>query len=108
MGRTSLVYSKDRLELRKRTRKNIIDSLEKIGIESSEAHRIVEKTHGLYSALKKKLFNDVTHNVPEWVKGHSDVVMAALLCGKWTESEGDKIVFEELSGKNMMIAKKNY
>ena len=105
-GKDEPCYSKDRLELRKRTRKNIIDSLEKIGIESSEAHRIVEKTHGLYSALKKKLSNDVTHNVPEWVKRHSDVVMAALLCGKWTESEGDKIVFEELSGKKYDDCKK--
>lgn len=25
--------------------------------------------------------------------------MAALLCGKWTDSEGDKLIFEELAGK---------
>lgn len=39
------------------------------------------------------------YSKPDWVEGHSDVVMTALLCGEWTEATGDVLVFEELSGK---------
>lgn len=105
-GEEEPCYSEDKLHLRKRTRKNIISSLEKIGFESNDACKVVEKTHGLYSALKKKLFGDAIHNEPAWVKQRSDVVMAALLCGKWTESEGDKLIFEELSGEKYDDCKK--
>jgi len=98
-GEDEPCYNTDKLNLKKRTRKNIIHSLEKIGFEPNEAYQVVEKTHGLYSALKKKLFSDAIHSEPEWIKQRSDVVMAALLCGKWSESEGDKIIFEVLSGK---------
>ena len=45
------------------------------------------------------LFDGAMYDKPDWVEGHSDVVIAALLCGKWTEATGDVLVFEELSGK---------
>lgn len=105
-GEDEPCYSEDKLFLKKRTRKNIIDSLKKVGFDSNDAYRLVQNTHGLYSALKKKLFSDAIHNAPQWIKQRSDVVMAALLCGKWTESEGDKIIFEELSGKKYDDCKK--
>ena len=41
------------------------------------------------------------YDKPDWIEGHSDVVIAALLCGKWTEATGDVLVFEELSGKSI-------
>ena len=34
------------------------------------------------------------------------MVIAALLCGKWTEATGDVLVFEELSGKAYSDCKK--
>lgn len=46
------------------------------------------------------------YDKPDWVEGHSDVVIAALLCGKWTEATGDVLVFEELSGKAYSDCKK--
>ena len=61
----------------------------------------------MYIPLRKKLFNVAEHdNQLEWVKNHSDVVMAALLCGKWTEATGDVLIFEGLSGKSYEECKK--
>ena len=99
-------YSSEKLVLRKRTRKNLISALEKIEIAYSDAYALVDNTHGLYSALRKKLFNEASHTKHLWVERHSDVVMAALLCGKWTESEGDKLIFEELAGTSYENCKK--
>lgn len=91
-------YSSEKLVLRKRTHSNLVGALENVGIEHSEANALAENTHGLYSALRKKLFNEATYTKCPWVESHTDVVMAALLCGKWTDSEGDKLIFEDLAG----------
>lgn len=48
------------------------------------------------------------YDKPDWVEDHSDVVIAALLCGKWTEATGDVLVFEEMSGKAYSDCKKNW
>ena len=98
-GEDEPCYNRDKLVLRRRTKRNIINSFEKIGIDSTVAYNMVENTHGLYAPLKKKLFNGAIYAKPDWVKEHSSIVMAALLCGKWTEADGDKLIFEELSGK---------
>lgn len=99
-------YCNDKLVLRTRTRKNLVDSLEEIGMKYSDAYSLVDKTHGIYSALRKKLFKEANYTKHAWVKNHTDVVMAALLCGKWTEAEGDKLVFEDLAGKSYEDCKK--
>lgn len=98
-GEDEPCYSSNKLELRKRTKQSIIHSLERIGIDSNEAYNMVDNTHGLYVPMKKKLFNGAIYNRPRWIVEHSDTVMAALLCGKWTESDGDILIFEEISGK---------
>lgn len=98
-GEDEPCYTRDKLVLRKRTKRNIINALEEIGINYNEAYNIVDSTHGLYVPLKKKLFNGAMYSKPDWVEGRSNVVMAALLCGEWTEVTGDMLVFEELSGK---------
>lgn len=92
-------YIRDRLKLRRRTKKNIVHALTEIGIEYNQAYNMVENTHGLYQPLKKKLFSGAVHNAPEWVTNRSDVIVAALLCGKWTDAFGDKLIFGELAGK---------
>ena len=105
-GEDEPCYIRERLELRKRTRRNIVRSLESIGIDSNDAYNMVENTHGLYVPLKKKLFSGAMYDRPDWVNTHSDVIMAALLCGKWTESTGDVLIFEELAGKPYSECKK--
>lgn len=99
-------YNRDKLILRKRTKKSIIHSLEQIGIDGSMAYKMVDNTHGLYVPLKKKLFNGAIYNKPTWTECYSEVVMAALLCGKWVETDGDKLILEELSGKDYNECKK--
>lgn len=99
-------YNRDKLILRRRTKKSIIHSLEELGIDGSVAYNMVDNTHGLYVPLKKKLFNGAIYSKPVWTECYSDVVMAALLCGKWVETEGDKLIFEELSGKDYNECKK--
>lgn len=105
-GEDEPCYTQNKLILRKRTKRNIIDSLEELGIDANEAYKMVDNTHGLYVPLKKKLFDGAMYDKPDWVEGHSDVVIAALLCGKWTEATGDVLVFEELSGKAYSDCKK--
>lgn len=105
-GEDEPCYYNNKLKLRKRTKQSIIHSLEKIGINTNEAYNMVDNTHGLYVPLKKKLFNGAIHNRPKWMEEHSDTVMAALLCGKWTESDGDILIFEEISGKKYSAYKK--
>ena len=83
-GEDEPCYTRDKVVLRKRTKRNIINALEEIGIDYNEAYNIVDNTHGLYVPLKKKLLNGAMYSKPDWVEGHSDVVMTALLCGEWT------------------------
>jgi len=89
-----------KIELKRRTRKNIIKSLEKAGLDSGIAYNYVEKTNGLFVPLKRKLFNGQYNIAPTWYSEKSDSFVTALLCGKWTECQGDKAVIEELSGKS--------
>lgn len=91
-------YFKDHLKLKKRTKQTIINSLEAAGLDSQKAYDIVNDTHGLYVPLKIKIFNGAMYQKPIWVKSKSNAFLSALLCGKWTECEGDKLVLEELSG----------
>lgn len=91
-------YFKDHLKLKKRTKQTIINSLEAAGLDSQKAYDIVNDTHGLYVPLKIKIFNGAMYQKPIWVKSKSNALLSALLCGKWTECEGDKLVLEELSG----------
>lgn len=98
-GEDEPCYGKDKLYLQRRTRKNLIHSLEKIGMTYEDAFKLVEKTHGLYLPLKKVLFNGAVYDCPDWAYNPSDVVLSALLCGKFTDSVGDQLVLEELSGK---------
>lgn len=105
-GEDEPCYTQNKLILRRRTKRNIIDSLEEIGIDANEAYKMVDNTHGLHVPLKKKLFDGAMYDKPDWVEAHSEEVMAALLCGKWTEATGDVLVFEELSGKTYAECKK--
>lgn len=90
----------NKIELKKRIRANIINKLQKAGLDSSIAYSYVEKTNGLFISLKRKLFNGQYNIKPTWSSPKSNSFIVALLCGKWTECDGDKAVIEELSGKS--------
>lgn len=68
-------------------------------MDIDQADKLVEETHGLYVAIKKKLFNGQLLKQPEWVsKLDSSIQKTCLLLGQWTECEGDIAVVEDLSG----------
>lgn len=91
--------NQNKIYLKKRTRRTIINKLEEAGISATDAYKYVENTNGLYIPLKRKLFNGQYNILPKWHKKINDSFVTALLCGKWTECEGDKLVIQELSGK---------
>lgn len=88
----------NKIELKRRTRNTIIKKLEKVGLDSKDAYDYVEKTNGLFISLKRKLFNGQYNILPIWHNKTSNSFVVALLCGKWTECDGDKKLIETLSG----------
>ena len=64
-GEDEPCYTQNKLILRKRTKRNIIDSLEELGIDANEAYKMVDNTHGLYVPLKKKLFDGAMYDKPD-------------------------------------------
>ena len=47
-GEDEPCYARDKIILRRRTKRNIINALEKIGVNYREAYNMVDNTHGLY------------------------------------------------------------
>lgn len=91
-------YARDCLKLKKRTKRTIVHKLEEAGLDAGEAYDLVGDTHGLFVPLKIKIYNGAVYKKPSWIENKNKAFMAALLCGKWTECDGDKLVLEELSG----------
>lgn len=92
--------TKENIILRRRIKQNIIRKLENAGLNPSKAYELVSKTNGLFSFIKKKLLNGADYKTPLWSNEKSNSIIAALFCGKWTETEGDKVIIEQLSGKS--------
>lgn len=104
-GEDEYCIGKDSLTIRKRTKHTIIKKLEEAGMPLEKAYQLVEDTHGLYVPMKKKIFNGLYCKKPDWVNEDRKILLAVLLCGKWTEAEGDKVVLSQLahcSYENMM------
>lgn len=97
-GEEESCYGKEYLTLRKRTRNKISECLKNAGIEYEEADILIRDTHGLYVPMKKKLYKGAMYQTLAWEKANRKVIVTALLCQKWTECVGDKLVLEELSG----------
>lgn len=91
-------YRREKIVLRKRTRRNLIEALERIGMDHQEAYLLCENTHGLYTPLSRKLYRRASFVTPEWARNCNSIILTALLCGMWSESDGDKLVLEDLSG----------
>lgn len=91
-------FSEDEIELRPRMLNTLLRVLQDSGMDYEQAYAVIKETHGLYIPMKKKLFHQV-FKVPDWVVGlDSNIKYTALLMGQWTDSIGDKLVAEELSG----------
>lgn len=90
---------RDKIQIRRRTKKNIIAAMEAAGISHEEAYTNFEKTHGLYAPIKRILFSQDTYQEPAWKNEDINILLAALFCGKWTQADGDKELLEYLSGK---------
>ncbi len=98
-GKEEYSVGKDIIKLRKRKRSTIVRKLEEAGLKSEEAYALVNNTHGLYIPLKKKMIRGQYNVVPDWVNGEEDLIIPLVLCGQWMETEGDKIVLEDLCGR---------
>lgn len=96
-GEDEHCIGKNPLCMRKRTRNTIITRLEAAGMDYQAAYRLVEDTHGLYIPMKKRIFNGLYCKKPKWIEGDKNKLLAVLLCGKWTEAEGDKLVISQLA-----------
>lgn len=95
------------IELRKRKRSTIRKKLENKGMDYEEAYKLIEDTHGLYIPMMKKLINGIDTKDPEWLKTDKELIIPLLLCGKWTETDGDTMVVEELCGIDYKQIEKN-
>lgn len=92
-------FSNEIIELRPRTYETISKCLIRAGMEINKANVLVAETHGLYVAMKKKLFNGQLLKIPLWISGlDNKIKKTCLLLGQWTECEGDIAVVENLSG----------
>lgn len=93
------VFSNDVIDLRPRTYATIVNCLNRAGMDLQQANKLVEETHGLFVAMKKKLFNGQLMKQPEWrSKLDANIIKTCLLLGQWTECDGDKLIIESLSG----------
>lgn len=91
-------YNREKITIRRRTRRNLIEALERIGMDHQDAYLLCENTHGLYTPLSRRLYRSASFVAPEWADNCNPIILTALLCGMWSESDGDKLVIEDLSG----------
>lgn len=97
-GEDDNCIGKDCIEIRKRKESTVLEKLKEAGVEYEEAYRLIQDTHGLYIPLKKKIIRGIDTVDPQWVNRNINVVIPLLLCGKWTEREGDILVLEDMCG----------
>ena len=98
-GKEEYSVGKNVIKLRKRKRSTIVKKLEETGLSYEKAYALVDDTHGLYIPLKKKIIRGQYNVVPNWVNAEDDLIIPLVLCGQWTETEGDQVVLEDLCGK---------
>lgn len=94
------VMGRNVLSLRPRTLSTITAALRSAGMESDKAYELVSKTHGLYIPMMKSFYYGMENKKPDWLTKAGDILKkTCLLLGKWTDSAGDKLAVEEVSGK---------
>lgn len=98
-GEDEYCVGKNPIRMRKRTKQTVRKKLKQAGVDTDRAYHLVEDTHGLYIPLKKKIIKGSYRKAPGWADGDITLTLPVLLCGKWAEDDGDKIILEQLSGK---------
>lgn len=96
-GEDEYCIGNDALTIRRRTKRTIIKKLEEAGMPYEKAYQLVEDTHGLYLPMKKKIFDGLYCKKPDWINEDRKILLAVLLCGKWTDAEGDKVALSQLA-----------
>lgn len=86
-GKDDYCLGKEPIEMKKRTRKTIIEGLEISGADYQRASDLWSDTHGLFIPLKKKLLKGINNIVPTWVNDNKNLVLPVLLCEKWQDNE---------------------
>ncbi|PWM78838.1 MAG: hypothetical protein DBY32_05035 [Phascolarctobacterium sp.] len=92
------IVNKTVIEIPNRIRNNLYEKLNKYVKNSDETNRIINKTNGVFPALKRELFTG-TFNKPEWITSNNAILLPALILSSWSENKNDKKFLEELSGK---------
>lgn len=93
-------WDKDVIDVPKQSNSQFAAALEKIGVPSSEAYSLAEKTKSNLLVLRRRLAINPWSLKPAWSEqpGLVDLI-PALLVGKWKENhEGDKVVISKLAG----------
>lgn len=96
-GEDDFQHRNDILRIRRRTRSFLEEKLRGVNIENSSA--FFERTHGFFLGIKEELFDGKFVRKPVWKDKSQRSFLVALLCGKWTDSEQDKMVLKSLSGQ---------
>ena len=93
------IVNKTVIEVPNRIRNNLYEKLNRYVKNSDETNRIINKTNGIFPALKRELFTG-TFNKPEWITTNNSLLLPALLLSAWSENKNDKKFLEELSGES--------
>lgn len=93
------IINKTVIEIPNRIRNNLYEKLNKYVKNSDETNRIINKTNGIFPALKRELLTGV-FNKPEWITSNHSVLLPALLLSSWSENKNDRKILEKLSGKS--------
>ncbi len=90
---------KNKIVLKRRTRRSLVDALEKSGLDHEKAYKLVDDTNGVFAAIKKRMFSGASYQELYLDPKNESCIIAVLLCGKWSEYKGDQEVIEMLSEK---------
>lgn len=93
------IINKTVIEIPNRIRNNLYEKLNKYVKNSDETNRLINKTNGIFPALKRELLTG-TFNKPEWIASNYSLLLPALLLSSWSEHKNDRKILEKLSGKS--------
>ena len=86
------------IELRPRRNQTVVNCLEKAGMSYVQAYDLVNKSHGMFINIKRKLFIGQKNTVPDWVSNNDkvNVILTAMLMNEWTDQIADQYIIKEL------------
>ncbi len=96
-NKTVFVHGEEQFDnaiiLPRRTCDFLLNKLQECGYQ--DAYRLIQKTHGLNYYIKLNLFTgNLKH--PKWEDDVNRAIYVALLLGRWTDNEADRLIIELL------------